>query len=119
VAKVFHSLPPEDQAKCAIFATNYGRSASLDYFRQEYNLPRTIGNHNNYWIWGTRGYTGEVMIILGGSKEDHEPNFAKVTLAETSDCDYCMPYENHLPIYICRGIKQPLQEIWPEEKHYE
>ena len=33
--------------------------------------------------------------------------------------EYAMPYENNLAIYICRNLKMPLKELWPQLKHYE
>jgi hypothetical protein len=30
-----------------------------------------------------------------------------------------MPYENHIPIFLCRGMKPPLAERWPSLKHYD
>jgi len=29
-----------------------------------------------------------------------------------------MPYENHRRVWICRGLKVPLAEIWPGEKNF-
>jgi hypothetical protein len=39
-----------------------GRSISL---LKKYDLPRAISGHNNYWLWGPREYTGEIMIMIG------------------------------------------------------
>ena len=119
VAKAYNTLTQEEKEQCAIFASNYGRCGSIDYYGKEYGLPKTIGNHNNYWIWGPRDYTGNVMIILGGSLEEHQPNFQEVRLASVIDCQYCMPYEDNLPVFICKGIKGDLKSIWAEEKHFE
>jgi hypothetical protein len=119
VAKVYNSLSDEDKARCTIFSNNYGRNGALDFFGKEYGLPETIGNHNNYVIWGPGNHTGDVMIILGGSMEDHKNDFESITLAGVSDCKYCMPYENHVNIFICRGLKYKLTDIWKEIKHYE
>jgi hypothetical protein len=119
VAAVYNNLSPEEKSKCAIFSDNYGRCASIDYYGRDLGLPKTIGNHNNYWIWGTRGYTGEVMIILGGDLEDHQPNFREVKFAAVIDCQYCMPYEDNVPVFLCRDMKGNLNSIWPEEKHFE
>jgi hypothetical protein len=30
-----------------------------------------------------------------------------------------MPYETHQPIYVLRGMKMPLQQYWPQAKHYQ
>ncbi|MBL7858617.1 MAG: glycosyltransferase family 39 protein [Cyclobacteriaceae bacterium] len=119
VATVFETLSPEDQMKCAIVSSNYGRCGAIDFFGERYGLPKSIGTHNNYWIWGPGDYTGEVLLILGGEKSDHENDFNSVELAGVSSCQYCMPYENNVNIFICRGLKYPVKDIWPHEKHYD
>jgi hypothetical protein len=119
VVDAYNTLNEEEKKQCAIFSNNYGRCASIDYYGKDYGLPRTIGNHNNYWIWGPRGYSGDVMIIVGGDLEDHAPNFREVKLSTIVDCQYCMPYEDNVPIFVCKGIKGDLNAIWPEEKHFE
>ena len=119
VSKVFRTLTADEQRKCAIVGNNYGRCASIDYYSEELGLPKTIGTHNSYWIWGPRLYTGEVMIILGGDLEDHVDDFNEVKLAAVSDCHYCMPYEDQMNIFVCKGLKADLREAWGAEKHYD
>lgn len=119
VGKVFNTLSPEEKAKCAIFANNYGRCGAIDFFGAKYGLPKSIGDHNNYWIWGPRQYTGEVVIVLGGNPDDHRRSFEQVVVADTVSCSYCMPYENHLTITVCRHLKKSLNEVWPRLKHFE
>jgi hypothetical protein len=119
VAQVYNTLSPEEKVKCAIHADNYGRCGAIDYYGKAYGLPRSIGNHNNYWIWGPRDYTGELMIILGGDLEDKKQIFESVEVAGVATCRYCMPYENDLRIYLCRKLKIPLKEMWPRLKHYD
>lgn len=119
VAKVYNTLTNDDKAKCAVISSNYGRCGAIDFFGEQYGLPKSIGTHNNYWIWGPRDYTGEVMIIMGGTLEDHVNDFESVVLAEVSSCDHCMPYENDVNIFICRGLKHKVADVWPHEKHYD
>jgi len=119
VATVFNMLSEDDKASCAIVSTNYGRCGAIDFFGQQYGLPKSIGTHNNYWIWGPRNYTGNVVIILGGTMEDHVNDFESVVLAGVSTCTHCMPYENSVNIFICRGLKYNLKEVWIQEKHYD
>jgi Dolichyl-phosphate-mannose-protein mannosyltransferase len=118
VAKVFHELPPEEQVKCAIFGDNYGRCGAIDFYSKKYNLPKSIGRHNNYWLWGPRGYTGELVIVLGGGLKDKQEIFESVTVVDTVKNQYCMPYENNLSIYVCRKLKKPLAEFWPTLRQY-
>lgn len=119
VAAVYNSLSPTDKAACCIISNNYGRCGAIDFFGKQYGLPASIGNHNNYWIWGPRDYTGKVMIILGGSYEDHVGDFESVTLAGKSSCEHCMPYENDVKIWLCRGLNTDPKALWKGEKHYD
>jgi hypothetical protein len=119
VAKAFKTLSEDEKKKCAIFSTNYGRCGAIDFFGEQYGLPKSIGSHNNYWQWGPREYTGEVVIILGGSLEDHRDDFASCELAGVSKCTYCMPYESDVKIFVCRGLKYNLRDVWKHEKHYD
>lgn len=119
VAEVFHALPAEEREMAAIFAENYGRAGAIDYWADEYDLPGAIGNHNNYWWWGPGEATGEVVIILGGDRDDPEERFESVEVAGVATCDYCIPYERDLPIYVARGLEMPLAELWPLIAHYD
>jgi hypothetical protein len=63
-------------------------------------------------LWGTRGNTGEVVIIIGGALEDKQAMFESVEVTEIVQCRYCMPYENNLRVFVCRKLKMPLEEMW-------
>lgn len=119
VAKVFNSLSDAEKKQCAIVGSNYGRCAAIDYYGKKYGLPDAIGNHNNYWIWGPQQYTGEIMIIMGGELEEHVDDFEEVREVGISDCEYCMPYEDNMRIYLGRKLKADLRQVWSQEKHYE
>lgn len=119
VAMAFNSLSAEDREKCAIYSNNYGRCGAIDFFGEEYGLPKSIGSHNNYWLWGPRHYKGEVVLILGGTYDDYKDDFESCELMGVSTCDYCMPYENNVNIFLCRNLKVPLGSAWPEVKHYD
>ena len=40
VARVYHSLPAEEQAKAAIYADNYREAGAIGFFGPQYGLPR-------------------------------------------------------------------------------
>jgi len=119
VAHVYHGLAPGERLQCAIFTANYGEAAAVDFFGQRHGLPPAISGHNSYWLWGPRGRTGAVVIVVGGDRDDPHEEFASVVLADTTRCEYCMPYENGAPIFLCKGLNQPLSEIWPQVRHYD
>jgi hypothetical protein len=119
VAAIYHGLPPADRAKAVFFGTNYGEAAAIDVFGARLGLPPAISGHNNYWLWGPRGSDGSVIIEIGGTRADHLEDFRSVELGGRLDDPYAMPYETDQPIWIERGLKKPLAEVWPEVKHYQ
>lgn len=118
VVDAWRTLSPEEQKECAIYADNYGRCAAIDRFGRDEGLPPAIGRHNSYWMWGPRGYTGKLVIILGGDLEDKQELFESVVVAGVARSRYCMPYENNQRVFICRGLKKPLADLWPSFKVY-
>lgn len=118
VARAYHSLSPEERARCAIFADNYGEAGAIDFFGARHGLPRAISGHQNYFLWGPRDYTGEVMIFINSDLEDLQAVFESVEPAGTFTNEYVMPYENNLTIYVCRRPRMPLTEFWPRVKCY-
>ena len=118
VARVYQTLPPEERAHAAIIVGNYGEAGAIDFFGRRYGLPHAISGHNNYWLWGPGNTTGEVVIVVGASREQLEPHFEDVTQAATVESEYAMAFETNLPVYVCRRLKRPLAEVWPALKRY-
>jgi 4-amino-4-deoxy-L-arabinose transferase-like glycosyltransferase len=118
VAKVYHTLSEEEKKECLIFATNYGVTGALNFFGKNHGLPPAFSGHNNHFFWPPKDFFGKVVIIVGGDEEGHHKNFEQVTQADRTHCQYCMPYENNKPIFICRGFKYSLKEIWPTVKKF-
>jgi hypothetical protein len=118
VARVYNSLPPEVRARTAIFAQNYGQAGAIDLFGPKYGLPPAIGGHQNYFLWGPRGYTGESMIVMDDRQETLERLFTSVRKEAHVDHPYSMPHE-HFDVYYCQGMHPPLAEFWPRLKKWD
>ena len=119
VAAYYHTLSPAEQEKTAIFANNYGDASAIDFFGPRYGIPKSIGNHQTYWIWGPRQYTGESLIVLGdGDERNMQTKCASYSIIGNTKHPLSRPDE-WLPIYHCRGFKWNLQEIWPNTKHFD
>ena len=117
VARVYRALPPADREKAAIIGNNYGESGAIDFYGPALGLPKSIGVHQNYFYWGPRGATGEVLIVLGeGERAALESKCASVEDAAVLHHPYAMPYENK-PVYVCRGMA--LAELWPKLKKWD
>lgn len=119
VASVYHSLPPSDRAHCAILAGNYGEAGAIDFLGAAFGLPKAISAHNNYYLWGTNGNTGEIVILFGQHAESTKKLFSSVELAATISDSDAASAESHLAIYVCRHPKAPLAELWPSLRYFE
>jgi hypothetical protein len=117
VAQIYNSLSPEERSKAAILAGNYGEAGAIDLLGAKYGLPAAISGHQTYFFWGPRDYKGEVVIALQRSRKDLEEAFASVEDAGSHYHKWGMAEEN-CPIYLCRGLKRPLAEVWPRVKHW-
>ena len=68
--------------------------------------------------------SGDLALVMGSStdleasRRDLEERFDSVEHVATTDCGYCMPYENGRAIFLCRGLNTTLQEIWPEARMF-
>lgn len=119
VARVYNTLPPQDRGTCGLAGPNYGVTAAIDYFGRQYGLPHAISGHQSYWLWGPAPYTGQCMVIVGRTRETLEKSYSSVVLAGETYHPLAMPYENHRPIWICRGPKYgTLVEVWPRLKNW-
>lgn len=118
VKAAYDTLTPQEKADACIFGDNYGEAGAVDYYGPALGLPRAISGHNSYWIWGPQGCTGKVLITINAAYGDMAPVFESVEPSGETECQYCMPFENHAKIYIARGLKAPLGQAWPGTKDY-
>jgi hypothetical protein len=118
VAKVYNALPPEERAQTAIFCNSYGQAGAIDFFGAKYGLPKAISNHQSYWYWGPRDYTGSTVIVLGSDGEGDREHFKTVVEAGHAYHPYSRRDE-HFPILLCRGLNQDLHTLWPNIKKWD
>ena len=119
VAAVFHSLPPADRTKAAILTTNYGEAAALDVYGSADGLPPALCGQNQYFLWGSHGYDGQILIHVNGDPNRWRRGCENVDVVGKFGVPYAMPYENERPIFICRGLRRNLGEIWDRLKRYQ
>ncbi len=119
VARVAETLAPADRARACVFGSNYGESSAIEFFGPALGLPRAIGGHNSYWLWGPQGCDLDVVIAIGNSVDELRPHYGEVLERRAFACTYCMPYENGAPITVLRGRTTPMERLWPQLAHYE
>ncbi len=118
VTRVVNGLSPADRARVGILCSNYGEASAINFLGAGRGLPFAISGHNNYWIWGPHGETGDVMIVINGASIDEmRKYYDSVEIAGVMNHPYAMPFE-HRNIYLCRGRKGTVSKDWVEFKKY-
>jgi hypothetical protein len=117
-ARAYTRVPPEERAQTAIWGSNFAEAGAIDLLGPKYGLPKAIGGHQSYWLWGPRNYTGEHIIVLGDTLEDLQPKCNQVEVAAELNNRYARPGENG-PVLICHGLKWNLQQVWPRVKDWD
>ncbi len=119
VARAYRDLVPNEQRKVAISCPNYGEAGAIDFFGREYGLLPALSGHQNYYLWGPRGYSGDLMLAIddpGG--EEAEPFQSVEDLGPIDTGQWAIPWEQRNHIYLCRGLKGGLQSLWPRLKEW-
>jgi len=116
-ARVYKSLSPEEQSRTAIFANSYGQAGATDFFGPRFGLPKSICNHQSYWLWGPRDYDGSIVIVLGSDGSGDREHFRSVEAVGRAEHPYSRRDE-HFDIFLCRGLTGDLRQFWTRVKNY-
>jgi hypothetical protein len=117
VEGAYSALPSGDRAKAAIFASNYGDAAAIDFYGR--GLPPALSGNNQYYLWGPRSYDGSVVLAVNVDVAQWSRICDSARIVATfGTSPYAMPYEQDRPIVLCRGMHPSLPQLWPVFKHY-
>ncbi|MFE9580656.1 hypothetical protein ACFYO1_30060 [Nocardia sp. NPDC006044] len=102
----------------AILTANYGEAGAIERFGAPYDLPKPHSGHNSYWWWGPPSDTATEVLTVGLDREYLTRFFADIQpaghLDNTRDIDND---EQGEPLFICRNLRAPWSELWPQAKH--
>lgn len=118
VARAYEELPADEKSRAGILAFTFGETAAINFYGPKLGLPRAIGTHNSYWLWGPSPDSGEVMIAVSGSEERLRRWFDDVVRSRPIECEYCMPVLRAKFVYVCRSPRRLLWRAWAELKDY-
>jgi hypothetical protein len=117
VAEAYWKLSPEERARAAIVGNNYGQSGAVDLLGPKHGLPRALGTHQSYWLWGPGDNDADVLIVLGDRPERLERFCRDVRIAAELEHPLTAVWE-HGPVLVCREPRVPLREAWPKVKNW-
>ena len=116
VAEAVRSLPPDEQKRVVIFGRNYGESAAIDFYGPAFGLRGAIGRHNQYWLWGPGDADGSLLLLINWSPKTVAGRCREAVQIGEVSAPHIMPFENHAPLTLCRGLLRPVKDVWPELK---
>ncbi|MCB9419070.1 MAG: glycosyltransferase family 39 protein [Ardenticatenaceae bacterium] len=117
VANIYTDLPAEEQAVAGILTGNYGEAGAINLYSPAYGLPEVISGINSYWLRGYGNPPPQVLIVVGFSQAAAERYFIACDLAGQVSNRYGVENEEtrfHPDIFVCRGLRQPWPELWPD-----
>jgi hypothetical protein len=99
-------------------AWRYSIAGAIDFFGSAHQLPKAISGHTGYYFWGSRNYSGKVVLSLGGDLTFLRQTFDSVEPVAIVTHEKIVGLKSTLPIYLCKAIKRPLSETWSAFKFY-
>ncbi len=112
IGDAYKALPQDERDSCAVLASWYGIAGAIDHFGPKVGLPNAICPRNNYWLWGTRNYSGRVVLAVGYDAGFLRQFFDSVERLAHFDQQYAYGAN----VYLCKKPKVPLEEMWPRLK---
>jgi len=118
LAKIYYALPAKERAKTRIVTRNYGEASGIYFYGEKYNLPMPICQHLQYYVWGYQKLDtyGTVIVVGTDNLADQQKKCKTVVQVGQTYNKYAVPYENK-PIFLCRGLKRPIDQLWKEGKN--
>ena len=117
VEAVWRQLPDVDRQRAVVFTGNYGEAGAIERWPDRADCGRSADKQ--LLVVGTRRRHRGGADCAGADRARLDTLFTSVEKLSETECGDCMPYENHIPIFVCRGMKTSLAELWPSLKHYE
>ncbi|MEO7995937.1 MAG: hypothetical protein ABI852_00760 [Gemmatimonadaceae bacterium] len=112
-ARVWRELPPADTANAIILGTNYGRAGALDLLGREQGLPPAISPVGSYWFFGPGNKRGDVAVVPAQNADELQKFYSECTEKARTSNPWGVSEEQSVRIYVCRGAKSSIQDLWP------
>jgi hypothetical protein len=115
VKGILATLSPEDRAKAIVMTGSYGEQGSLT----QAGVPRVYSAHNELFNYGPPPDDAQVAVMVNIGQRGMD--FTYNGCEEKARVDNRVGVDNEMqgmPIYLCRGLKQPWSVAWPSYQHY-
>lgn len=119
VAGVYQRIPPDERARTAIFASNYGEAGAINLFGPAHGLPRAISGVNSHWYRGYGSPPPEQLVIIGASEKDAEQFLRSCDVRAVVRNRYGVENEESGgEVLVCRGLLVPWPVLWEKARSF-
>lgn len=121
VARIWNTLDPAERSQAGIYCGNYGEAGAINLYGPAYGLPPVISGINSYWLRGPGNPSPKIVIVVGSDREGVEEACTSVALVGHITNDLGVKNEEteqHPDIFLCRGMRQPLEKMWPRLRSF-
>ena len=113
VRNVYDALPPGERTDAVVLGRDYGDASAVSFFTP--GVP-VISVHNQFWEWGFHGYSGNLLVQVGGTCFAAEHYYTSRTVVATLRSRWAR--DPVVSIAICRGIRRPMAEVWASARNF-
>jgi 4-amino-4-deoxy-L-arabinose transferase-like glycosyltransferase len=117
LSRVYHALPPDEQAQAVIGADNYGEAGAAEFYAPRFGLPPVVCGCGSYWYFGPGPRPGRVLIAIGDDSSDVAQLYGSVRRVARVLSPWGVAEERSVPIYLARQPHATLQQVWPTLGH--
>ncbi len=120
VAGIYAELPEEEKAQTGIFTGENDEAAALNLYGPGYGLPTAMSGSDTFWLRGYVNPPPKTLIVVGYSQGELDSVFERCEVAGTITNSYGVENDLRDPpnIFVCRGLRIPLPELWDRVKRF-
>ena len=110
VTQTYLSLSPEEQARCMVYAENYGEAGAIRYYGRQFGLPEPVSFSDNFLLWAPDSIRGDILIYVNDEVEEISYFFSDVRPVGRINDPFAR--ESGLPVYLCRAPRNGFDQFY-------
>ena len=111
VAKIYHSLSPEQQRTCLLYAGHYGQAGVMNFYRDKYHLPETYSFNASFVAWVPDDLEITCQIDIDDNRQGESTSFFSTILLDSIENKYA---RDPGYIYFKTKPRTDLTPVWKE-----
>lgn len=117
IAGAWNNLPASIRGHSAIVASNYGEAGAVDRYGPALGLPAAYSGHMGFWYWGSPPAGVTSILGVGFDPGYLQSFFSNVRLVARLNNQLDVNNdEQHAPLWLATGLRQPWRLTWPQLK---